>query len=51
MPHELRVDARLAHAARDQLAVLPAEVDDEHGTLLGRGLGCRERDDLGHQRR
>ena len=51
MPHELGVDTSFAHPARDQLAVLPAEVDDEHGTLLGRGLGCRERDDLGHQRR
>ena len=27
---ELRVDARLAHAARDQLRVLAAEVDDQH---------------------
>ena len=26
-----RVDARLAHAAGDQLRVLRAEVDDEHG--------------------
>ena len=31
---ELRVDARLAHAARDQLRVLPAEVEHEHGPLL-----------------
>ena len=51
VPDELRVHARLAHAPRDQLAVLAAEVDDEDGTLLGRGLGGRERDDLGHQRR
>ena len=43
---ELRVHARLADTARDELAVLPAEVDDEHGTLLRRGLGRRKRDDL-----
>ena len=48
---ELRVHARLAHATRDQLAVLPAEVDDEDGTVFRRGLGRRERDDLRHQRR
>jgi hypothetical protein len=34
MRHELRVDARLAHAARDQLRVLTAEVEHEHGPLL-----------------
>ena len=34
MRDELRVDARLAHAARDQLAVLAAEVEHEHGTIL-----------------
>jgi hypothetical protein len=45
--HELRVDARLADATRDQLAVLAAEVEDEHGPLLGRRLGARERNDLG----
>ena len=48
---ELRVDPRLAHAPRDELAVLAAEVDDEDRTLFGRGFGGRERDDLGHQRR
>ena len=48
---ELRVDPRLAHAARDQLAVLPPEVDDEDRTFLRRGLGSRERNDLRHQRR
>ena len=42
MPHELRVDARLAHAPRDQLAVLAAEVDDEDRALLRRGLGRSE---------
>ncbi len=50
MPDELRVDPRLAHAARDQLAVLAAEVDDENGTLftvrktgiLERGFRSRE---------
>ena len=31
---ELRVDAALAHAPRDQLRVLPAEVEHEHGPLL-----------------
>ena len=29
-----RVDPRLAHAARNQLRVLAAEVDDEDGALL-----------------
>ena len=42
---ELRVDARLAHAPRDQLRVLAAEIDDEHGALLRRGLRL-QRDDL-----
>ena len=36
---ELRVDAGLAHAARDQLAVLAAEVEHEHRPLLGRRVG------------
>ena len=36
---ELRVDARLADAAGDQLRVLAAEVDDEHGPLLRSGSG------------
>src|SRR5690606_9060865 len=31
--HDLAVHARLAHAPRDELSVLGAEVDDEHGTL------------------
>src|SRR5207245_638154 len=31
---ELRVDARLAHAPRDQLRVLAAEVDDEDRTFF-----------------
>ena len=43
---ELGVDARLAHPSRDQLAVLPTEVEDEHGPVLGGGLGRREGDDL-----
>jgi hypothetical protein len=43
---ELGVDARLAHAARDQLAVLAAEVQDEHRALLRRGLRCGEGKDL-----
>jgi len=41
---ELGVDARLPDAARDQLRVLAAEVDDEDGALL-RG-GFRKRDDV-----
>ncbi len=48
VPDELGVDARLANATRDELAVLAAEVDDEDRTLFGRGFGGRERDDLGH---
>ena len=36
MADDLRVDARLAHPARDQLAVLAAEVEHEHRALLGR---------------
>ena len=35
---ELEVDATLAHPARDQLRVLAAEVDDEHGAFVGLGL-------------
>ena len=36
---ELRVDAALAHAARDQLRVLAAEVDHQHRPVLhGREL-------------
>jgi hypothetical protein len=36
---ELGVDAALAHAARDQLRVLPTEVEDEDGPVLpGREL-------------
>ena len=47
--NELRVDAALAHAARDQLRVLPAEIDDEHGALLGPRL--RQVENLARQRR
>ena len=43
--HELREDAALAHAPRDQLRVLPAEIDDEHRPLLRARL--REGQDLG----
>ena len=49
--HELRVHARLPHAASDQLAVLAAEVDDEDGTVLAlrktgvRRVGFRPRED------
>ena len=44
---ELRVDARLPHAARDQLAVLAAEVEHEHGAVLRRRRRRGEREDLG----
>ena len=43
MADELGVDARLAHAAGDELAVLPAEVDDEDRPLLRLGLGVGRR--------
>ena len=33
--HDLGVDVRLAHAPRDQLRVLRAEVDDEDEVVLG----------------
>ena len=49
MRNELGVDAALAHAARDQLRVLAAEVDDEDRALLRRGFLQRQRDDLAHQ--
>ncbi len=49
---ELRVHARLAHAPRDQLAVLATEVDDERPAAPPvSGIRRRERDDLGHQLR
>ena len=51
---DLAVDARLAHAARDQLRVLRAEVDDEHGALRRLGLlghrWCLRRDRVGQGR-
>ena len=34
MRHELRAHAALAHAARDQLGVLRAEVEHEHGAVV-----------------
>ena len=41
---ELRVHARFPHAPRDQLAVLAAEIDDEHWTFLAlRKTRIRER--------
>jgi hypothetical protein len=46
---ELRVDPAFADAARDQLRVLAAEIDDEDGALFGCGLRDGERDDLAHQ--
>jgi hypothetical protein len=45
---ELRVDAAFAHSPRDELRVLPAEVDDEDGALLRCRLRHRERHDLAH---
>ena len=51
VPDELRVDARLAHAPCDQLAVLAAEVDDENRPLLRRRLRRGKRDDFAHQLR
>jgi hypothetical protein len=36
--YELRVDAALADAARDQLRILAAAVDDEDRALLRSGL-------------
>ena len=50
MRHELRVDPRLAHAARDQLRVLAAAVEHQHRPLLRRdGSANGQRDDFtGH---
>jgi hypothetical protein len=46
---ELRVDTTLPDAARDQLRVLPAEVDDQDRAILGLRLAPLEREDLGVQ--
>ena len=46
MGDELGVDAGLADAARDQLAVLAAEIEDENGTVLRPGLTGGELQDL-----
>ena len=43
---ELGVDARLADAAGDELAVLAAEVEHENGARLRGGLGHGELQDL-----
>jgi hypothetical protein len=51
MADELRVDAALPDAAGDQLRVLPAEVDDEHGPLLRLRFAPRQLDDVAHGRR
>jgi hypothetical protein len=48
---ELRVDPALAHAARDQLRVLAAEIEHEHGPLLSRRRRDRKAYDLSHQLR
>jgi len=45
---QLRVDAALAYAPRDQLRVLAPKVDDEDGAFLPRRLADRERDYLAH---
>ena len=42
---QLRIDAALADAPRNQLRVLPAEIDHEDGPLLRSTL--RKADDLG----
>ena len=46
MADELGVDAAFAHAPGNQLRVLPAEVDDENGTLFWLRLRRGERNDL-----
>ena len=46
MADELRVDAGLANPAGDQLRVLAAEVDDEHGTIFRGGIRHRQPDDV-----
>jgi hypothetical protein len=43
---ELRVDARLADAAGDQLGVLAAEVDNEYRPFILGLFRDRERNDL-----
>jgi hypothetical protein len=48
MSHELRVDAALAHPARDQLRVLAAEIYDEDRPLISRRLADGERDYVAH---
>ncbi len=48
---ELRVDAGVADAARDQLRVLAAEVEHEHGALLRRRLRYGQRVHGRHQGR
>ena len=35
--HDLGIDAGLAHAPRDQLRHLAAEIDDQHAVVLGLG--------------
>jgi hypothetical protein len=51
MADELRVDPALPDAARDQLRVLAAEVDDENRPLLARRVGGWKADELTHQGR
>ena len=45
---ELGVDAALADPTRDELRVLPAEVDDEDRPVLGLLFGPLEGQNLGH---
>ncbi len=49
MADELRVHARLSDAAGDQLRVLAAEIDDEHGPFPRCFLGRPERQNLSGQ--
>jgi hypothetical protein len=51
MADELGEDPRLAHAARDELAVLAAQVDDENGAVLGGRVRLGKGDDFRHQLR
>ncbi len=46
--NELGVDATLAHPPGDELRVLAAEVEHEHGALLRLLVGSGKRQDIGH---
>jgi hypothetical protein len=51
MRDQLRVHPALPHPPRDQLRVLPTEVDHEDGSALWCLLRHRKRDDFTHARR